>query len=71
MSIEGFLTLSVFYLQGTSVYYPDGDIQDGDSLKMPLAVEVHHALIDGVHVGKFYIKVQDYLQQPEIVLGET
>ena len=43
--------------------------QDGESLKMPLAVEVHHALIDGVHVGKFYTRVQDYLQQPEVVLG--
>jgi len=45
--------------------------QDGDSLKMPLCVEVHHALIDGVHVGKFYTAVQDYLQQPEVMLGEV
>jgi chloramphenicol O-acetyltransferase type A len=40
-------------------------------LKMPLCVEVHHALIDGAHVGKFYTKVQDYLQQPEVMLGEV
>ena len=45
--------------------------QDGDSLKMPLFVEVHHALIDGAHVGKFYTAVQDYLQQPEVMLGEV
>jgi chloramphenicol O-acetyltransferase type A len=45
--------------------------QDGDSLKMPLCVEVHHALIDGAHVGKFYTAVQDYLQQPEVMLGEV
>ena len=45
--------------------------QDGDSLKMPLCVEVHHALIDGAHIGKFYTTVQDYLQQPEVMLGEV
>jgi len=27
---------------------------DGDDLKMPFSVEVHHALVDGIHVGKFY-----------------
>jgi len=45
--------------------------QDGDSLKTPLCVEVNHALIDGAHVGKFYTTVQDYLQQPEVMLGEV
>jgi chloramphenicol O-acetyltransferase type A len=45
--------------------------QDGDSLKMPLGVQGHHALMDGAHVGKFYAEVQDYLQQPEVVLGEV
>jgi chloramphenicol O-acetyltransferase type A len=44
-------------------------IRDGESLKMPLCVEVHHALIDGAHVGKFYTEVQDYLEQPEVMLG--
>jgi chloramphenicol O-acetyltransferase type A len=45
-------------------------IQEGETLKMPLCVEVHHALIDGAHVGNFYTEVQDYLQQPEVILGE-
>jgi chloramphenicol O-acetyltransferase type A len=45
--------------------------EDGNSLKMPLAVQGHHALMDGVHIGKFYAKVQDYLYQPELVLGEA
>jgi chloramphenicol O-acetyltransferase type A len=45
--------------------------EDGELLKMPLNVQGHHALIDGVHVGKFYAKVQDYLQQPEALLGEA
>ena len=39
-------------------------------LKMPLSVQVHHALMDGIHVGRFYGKVQEYLHQPEAVLGE-
>ena len=45
--------------------------EEGERLKMPLGVQGHHALIDGVHVGKFYAKVQDYLQQPEIMLGQV
>jgi chloramphenicol O-acetyltransferase type A len=45
--------------------------EQGNALKMPLAVQGHHALMDGVHVGKFYAKVQDYLHQPELVLGEA
>jgi chloramphenicol O-acetyltransferase type A len=44
-------------------------VHDGESLQMPLCVEVHHALIDGAHIGKFYTVVQDYLQQPEFMLG--
>jgi len=44
---------------------------EGKLLKMPLGVQVHHALMDGVQVGKFYAEVQHYLQQPEIMLGEV
>jgi len=39
------------------------------ALKMPLNVQVHHALIDGLHVGRFYAKVQDDLDTPDLVLG--
>ncbi len=42
--------------------------QDGESLRMPLDVQVHHALMDGVHVGRFYQQVQDYLHHPDLVL---
>jgi chloramphenicol O-acetyltransferase type A len=45
--------------------------EEGELLKMPLGVQGHHALIDGVHVGKFYAEIQDYLQQPEVILGEV
>ena len=43
--------------------------EDGDALKMPLDVQVHHALMDGLHAGRYYEAVQEYLQHPEDVLG--
>jgi chloramphenicol O-acetyltransferase type A len=43
--------------------------EDGDSMKMPLGIQAHHALMDGVHMGRFYIKAQEYLDHPEIVFG--
>ena len=45
--------------------------EDGGVLKMPLDVQVHHALMDGLHVGRFYAEVQDYLHRPGFVLGEA
>ena len=45
--------------------------EGGGLLKMPLGVQGHHALMDGVHAGKFYAKVQDYLRQPEVILGDA
>jgi len=44
--------------------------KEGELLKMPLGVQGHHALLDGVHAGKFYAEIQDYLQQPDVILGE-
>jgi chloramphenicol O-acetyltransferase type A len=45
--------------------------EDGQCLKMPLGVQGHHALMDGLHVGKFYAEVQDYFDHPDLVLGEA
>jgi chloramphenicol O-acetyltransferase type A len=42
---------------------------EGEAIKMPLGVQVHHALMDGVHVGRYYAQVQDYLDAPDVVLG--
>ncbi|MGD2158687.1 MAG: chloramphenicol acetyltransferase [Anaerolineales bacterium] len=42
--------------------------KEGDSLKMPLGVQAHHALMDGLHMGRFYAEVQDYLRDPISVL---
>ena len=44
--------------------------QEGKRLKMPLSVQVHHALMDGIHMGKFYGYIEEYLNQPESVLGD-
>jgi len=44
--------------------------QESNTLKMPLNVQGHHAVMDGIHMGRFYEKVQDYLHHPEVVLGE-
>jgi chloramphenicol O-acetyltransferase type A len=43
----------------------------GDTLKMPLSVQVHHALLDGVHLGRYYALVQEYLDLPERLLQST
>jgi len=40
-----------------------------ESLKMPLSVQGHHALMDGIHMGRFYAIVQDYLSNPGLILG--
>ena len=45
--------------------------EDGEFLKMPLSVQAHHALMDGLHAGRFYKKVQDYLHHPDSILGEA
>jgi chloramphenicol O-acetyltransferase type A len=39
-----------------------------NALKLPLSVQVHHALLDGVHVGRYYTQVQEYLDRPERLL---
>jgi chloramphenicol O-acetyltransferase type A len=44
--------------------------EDGEFLKMPLDVQAHHALMDGIHMGRYYVEVQNYLDDPGNVLGE-
>jgi chloramphenicol O-acetyltransferase type A len=41
---------------------------EGRGLKLPLSVQGHHALMDGIHMGKFYGHIEDSLDQPEVVL---
>ena len=35
--------------------------KQGEKLFMPINVEVHHALVDGYHVGQFFKKFQEYV----------
>jgi chloramphenicol O-acetyltransferase type A len=44
--------------------------EEGATLKMPLGVQGHHAVMDGVHMGRFYERVEDYLLEPEALLGD-
>jgi chloramphenicol O-acetyltransferase type A len=44
---------------------------DGEHLKMPLSLQGHHALMDGIHMGRYYAEVQDYFDHPGSVLGEA
>jgi chloramphenicol O-acetyltransferase type A len=41
--------------------------QEGDAIKLPLSVQGHHALMDGLHVGLFYRDFQQLLNQPEMI----
>jgi chloramphenicol O-acetyltransferase type A len=45
--------------------------EEGKFLKMPLSVQGHHALMDGIHMARFYAEVQGYLHEPDSVLGEA
>jgi len=40
---------------------------EGESLKMPLDVQVHHGLVDGLHVGRFYAGVQYLMDHPDFL----
>ena len=43
--------------------------EEGGKLKMPLQSQGHHALMDGVHMGRFFDSFQKFMDQPEMVLG--
>jgi len=42
--------------------------EEAGLVKMPLSVQGHHNLMDGIHMGKFYGYLQDYLVKPEEIL---
>jgi len=41
-------------------------ITESEQTLLPISVEVHHALMDGLHVGRFLSRLQELLQKPEI-----
>lgn len=40
---------------------------EGTSLKVPVGIEVHHALVDGVHVGHFFNKLESLLEENTLI----
>jgi chloramphenicol O-acetyltransferase type A len=38
---------------------------EGERLMMPLSVQAHHALVDGVHMGSYFEIMQNHLVHPE------
>jgi chloramphenicol O-acetyltransferase type A len=43
--------------------------EEGNQIKMPLSVQGHHALLDGIHMGKFYGKLETFLACPEALIA--
>jgi len=45
--------------------------RENDRTLMPFSVEVHHALVDGLHVGRYLARIEEMLAQPEVYLGQS
>lgn len=39
--------------------------EENDKIKLPLSVQVHHALVDGIHVGQYINRLQNILDKPD------
>jgi chloramphenicol O-acetyltransferase type A len=44
-------------------------VKENDRTLLPFSVEVHHALMDGLHVGRYVNRLQGALAEPETYLG--
>jgi chloramphenicol O-acetyltransferase type A len=42
--------------------------KEGERIRMPLSVQAHHAVMDGIHMAKFYEKIQGYLDDAHKIL---
>ncbi|MBA3532341.1 MAG: chloramphenicol acetyltransferase [Ardenticatenales bacterium] len=41
---------------------------ENGTLKLPLSVQGHHALMDGLHMGRYFSEVQRYLSEPALYI---
>ena len=41
----------------------------GGRVLMPVSVEGHHALMDGLHAGRFFERLQSHCSDPRAALG--
>ncbi|PYS32359.1 MAG: hypothetical protein DMF75_12210 [Acidobacteria bacterium] len=44
--------------------------KENERIMLPISVEVHHALMDGLHVGRYLSRLEDALAEPECFLKE-
>jgi len=44
--------------------------KENERIMLPISVEVHHALMDGLHVGRYLRRLEDALAEPECFLKE-
>jgi chloramphenicol O-acetyltransferase type A len=44
--------------------------RENERTVMPFSVEVHHALVDGLHVGRYLARIEEMLARPEFYLNE-
>ncbi|MFH1809182.1 MAG: CatA-like O-acetyltransferase [Pseudomonadota bacterium] len=44
-------------------------VDSGGQLRMPLSVQAHHALVDGVHMGRYFQRVEELASMPDLVLA--
>ena len=42
--------------------------KENERLMLPISVEVHHALVDGLHVGRFLSRLEEALAEPEAIV---
>ena len=40
-------------------------VRENDRVLLPISVEVHHALMDGLHVGRYVTRLEEALRKPE------
>jgi len=42
---------------------------ENDRVFLPFSIEVHHALMDGVHVGRYVMRLEEMLREPGIYIA--
>lgn len=43
-------------------------IFENDKTKLPISLQAHHCLVDGIHVGEFFNKLEEYFDSPEKII---
>jgi chloramphenicol O-acetyltransferase type A len=44
-------------------------MRENERTLLPFSVEVHHALMDGLHVGRYVKRLEEALAEPETYVG--